>query len=127
MTKEDHEAPSNAELIAEDPDDPYEEQGSSLSRCGNCGPDFQTFLTPIYSVNLLLLTCFCLVSCSFRPDPAQWRHQLELPVSGRHGQRTLWLPVQGGLFLLPLQQGRGEGLRVHRQLPQHAGVHAEVP
>lgn len=29
VTKEDHEAPSNAELIAEDPDDPYEEQGQS--------------------------------------------------------------------------------------------------
>lgn len=27
VTKEDHETPSNAELIAEDPDDPYEEQG----------------------------------------------------------------------------------------------------
>lgn len=27
MTKEDHETPSNAELIADDPDDPYEEQG----------------------------------------------------------------------------------------------------
>uniref|UniRef100_A0A3Q3VIS5 CHCH domain-containing protein n=1 Tax=Mola mola TaxID=94237 RepID=A0A3Q3VIS5_MOLML len=30
VTKEDHEAPSNAELIAEDPDDPYEEQGLIL-------------------------------------------------------------------------------------------------
>lgn len=29
VTKEDHETPSNAELIAEDPDDPYEEQGQS--------------------------------------------------------------------------------------------------
>lgn len=29
MTKEDHEAPSNAELIADDPNDPYEEQGKS--------------------------------------------------------------------------------------------------
>ncbi|KAM9758793.1 mitochondrial intermembrane space import and assembly protein 40 [Menidia menidia] len=27
VTKEDHEAPSNAELIADDPDDPYEEHG----------------------------------------------------------------------------------------------------
>ena len=27
VTKEDHEAPSNAELIADDPNDPYEEQG----------------------------------------------------------------------------------------------------
>lgn len=27
VTKEDHETPSNAELIADDPDDPYEEQG----------------------------------------------------------------------------------------------------
>ncbi|KAM6927909.1 mitochondrial intermembrane space import and assembly protein 40-like [Xenentodon cancila] len=30
VTKEDHEAPSNAELVAEDPDDPYEEQGLIL-------------------------------------------------------------------------------------------------
>ncbi|XP_038553225.1 mitochondrial intermembrane space import and assembly protein 40 [Micropterus salmoides] len=30
VTKEDHETPSNAELIAEDPDDPYEEQGLIL-------------------------------------------------------------------------------------------------
>lgn len=27
VTKEDHDTPSNAELIAEDPDDPYEEHG----------------------------------------------------------------------------------------------------
>lgn len=27
VTKEDHETPSNAELIADDPNDPYEEQG----------------------------------------------------------------------------------------------------
>lgn len=26
-TKEDHETPSSAELVADDPDDPYEEQG----------------------------------------------------------------------------------------------------
>ncbi|XP_033939923.1 mitochondrial intermembrane space import and assembly protein 40 [Pseudochaenichthys georgianus] len=31
VTKEDHEAPSNAELIADDPDDPYEEQGLILA------------------------------------------------------------------------------------------------
>ncbi|XP_068171412.1 mitochondrial intermembrane space import and assembly protein 40 [Antennarius striatus] len=30
VTKEDHETPSNAELIAEDPDDPYEEHGLIL-------------------------------------------------------------------------------------------------
>lgn len=30
VTKEDHDAPSNAELIADDPNDPYEEQGLSL-------------------------------------------------------------------------------------------------
>lgn len=30
VTKEDHEAPSNAELIADDPDDPYEEHGLIL-------------------------------------------------------------------------------------------------
>ncbi|KAJ8265286.1 hypothetical protein COCON_G00143850 [Conger conger] len=30
VTKEDHEAPSNAELIEEDPDDPYEEHGLIL-------------------------------------------------------------------------------------------------
>ncbi|XP_057702746.1 mitochondrial intermembrane space import and assembly protein 40 [Corythoichthys intestinalis] len=30
VTKEDHEAPSNAELIADDPHDPYEEQGLIL-------------------------------------------------------------------------------------------------
>lgn len=34
VTREDHETPSNAELIAEDPDDPYEEQGQSFSLCG---------------------------------------------------------------------------------------------
>lgn len=27
VTKEDHESPSNAELVADDPNDPYEEQG----------------------------------------------------------------------------------------------------
>lgn len=31
MTKEDHDTPSNAELIAEDPDDPYEDHGQSLN------------------------------------------------------------------------------------------------
>lgn len=31
VTKEDHESPSNAELIADDPNDPYEEQGLILS------------------------------------------------------------------------------------------------
>lgn len=31
MTKEDHDTPSNAELVAEDPDDPYEEQGQSFN------------------------------------------------------------------------------------------------
>lgn len=66
-------------------------------------------------------------AASFRSDPSEWRHQLELPVPGRHGQRTVWLSVQRGVFLFPLQQGRGEGLRVHRQLPWHARVHAEVP
>lgn len=30
VTKEDHEAPSNAELIAEDPNDPYEDHGLIL-------------------------------------------------------------------------------------------------
>ncbi|XP_008304038.1 mitochondrial intermembrane space import and assembly protein 40 [Stegastes partitus] len=30
VTKEDHDTPSNAELIADDPDDPYEEQGLIL-------------------------------------------------------------------------------------------------
>lgn len=30
VTKEDHEAPSDAELIADDPNDPYEEQGLIL-------------------------------------------------------------------------------------------------
>ncbi|XP_041835665.1 mitochondrial intermembrane space import and assembly protein 40 [Melanotaenia boesemani] len=30
VTKEDHETPSNAELVADDPDDPYEEQGLIL-------------------------------------------------------------------------------------------------
>lgn len=30
VTKEEHESPSNAELIAEDPNDPYEEQGLIL-------------------------------------------------------------------------------------------------
>uniref|UniRef100_H2MHB3 CHCH domain-containing protein n=1 Tax=Oryzias latipes TaxID=8090 RepID=H2MHB3_ORYLA len=30
VTKEDHEAPSNAELVEEDPNDPYEEQGIIL-------------------------------------------------------------------------------------------------
>nr|XP_029530198.1 mitochondrial intermembrane space import and assembly protein 40-like isoform X1 [Oncorhynchus nerka] len=30
VTKEDHEAPSNAELIADDPNDPYEDQGLIL-------------------------------------------------------------------------------------------------
>jgi intermembrane space import and assembly protein 40 len=27
VTKEDHETPSNAELVADDPNDPYEEHG----------------------------------------------------------------------------------------------------
>ncbi|KAF6729027.1 Mitochondrial intermembrane space import and assembly protein 40 [Oryzias melastigma] len=39
VTKEDHEAPSNAELIADDPNDPYEEQGLILPDGGinwNC-------------------------------------------------------------------------------------------
>ena len=31
VTKEDHEAPSNAELIADDPNDPYEEQGTNTA------------------------------------------------------------------------------------------------
>lgn len=31
VTKEDHEAPSNAELIADDPNDPYEDQGLILA------------------------------------------------------------------------------------------------
>lgn len=31
VTKEDHETPSNAELVEEDPNDPYEEQGESVS------------------------------------------------------------------------------------------------
>ncbi|KAM7230343.1 hypothetical protein CapIbe_019060 [Capra ibex] len=30
VTKEDHETPSNAELVADDPDDPYEEHGLIL-------------------------------------------------------------------------------------------------
>ncbi len=34
VTKEDHETPSNAELIAEDPNDPYEEQGTSFNPHG---------------------------------------------------------------------------------------------
>lgn len=45
MTKEDHETPSNAELIAEDPDDPYEEHGKSFSlwKKVDQGPNSQTF------------------------------------------------------------------------------------
>lgn len=31
MTKEDHDTPSNAELVAEDPDDPYEEHGQTFT------------------------------------------------------------------------------------------------
>lgn len=30
VTKEDHEAPSNAELIEDDPNDPYEDHGTFL-------------------------------------------------------------------------------------------------
>lgn len=30
MTKEDHEAPSNAELVADDPNDPYEDHGEYI-------------------------------------------------------------------------------------------------
>ena len=33
VTKEDHETPSNAELVADDPNDPYEEHGE----CGGWG------------------------------------------------------------------------------------------
>ncbi|CAB1314795.1 unnamed protein product [Coregonus sp. 'balchen'] len=34
VTKEDHEAPSNAELIADDPNDPYEDHGMASGPCG---------------------------------------------------------------------------------------------
>uniref|UniRef100_A0A2I3SBQ0 CHCH domain-containing protein n=1 Tax=Pan troglodytes TaxID=9598 RepID=A0A2I3SBQ0_PANTR len=34
ITKEDHETPSNAELVADDPNDPYEEHGLILGPCG---------------------------------------------------------------------------------------------
>lgn len=31
MTKEDHEAPSNAELVEDDPNDPYEDHGQIIT------------------------------------------------------------------------------------------------
>lgn len=40
VTKEDHEAPSNAELIADDPHDPYEEQGWSRAPRSSVRPHF---------------------------------------------------------------------------------------
>ena len=43
MTKEDHETPSNAELIADDPNDPYEEQGQSLQYFREAEPDLHGF------------------------------------------------------------------------------------
>lgn len=67
------------------------------------------------------------VACLLRADPAKWGHQLELSLPGWHGQWSMRLPVQRGFFLLPLQQGGSEGLRVHRPVPKHARVHAEVP
>ncbi|MBN3301664.1 MIA40 protein, partial [Amia calva] len=56
VTKEDHEAPSNAELIADDPNDPYEDHGLILPNgeinwncpclggmaSGPCGEQFKT-------------------------------------------------------------------------------------
>lgn len=91
MTKEDHDTPSNAELVAEDPDDPYEEQGQSFH----------------WEINLTDRNMFCLRNyflnvCLFRADPAKWRHQLELSVLGWHGQWSVWLPIQRGFFMLPL-------------------------
>lgn len=40
VTKEDHETPSNAELVADDPNDPYEEHG----KCRGPPRDPQTLL-----------------------------------------------------------------------------------
>lgn len=80
-----------------------------------------------YFRNMLCLHDSFPLVCLFRADPAKWRHQLELSMLGRHGQWSMWLPIQRGFFLLPLQQGGGEGLRVHRPVPEHARVHAEVP
>ena len=62
-----------------------------------------------------------------RTDPAKRRHQLELPVPWGDGQWPMRGTVQGGLFLLPLQQGGCQGVGLCGPVPGHAGVHAEVP
>ena len=62
-----------------------------------------------------------------RTDPAKRRHQLELPVPWGDGQWPVRGTVQGGLFLLPLQQGGCQGVGLCEPVLGHAGVHAEVP
>ncbi|XP_008068209.1 mitochondrial intermembrane space import and assembly protein 40-like isoform X1 [Carlito syrichta] len=62
VTREDHETPSNAELVADDPNDPYEEHGLILPRgdthwncpclggmaSGPCGPQFKSAFSCFY-------------------------------------------------------------------------------
>lgn len=45
--------------------------------------------------------------------PRDRRDQLGLPLPGRHGQRSLWRGVQGGLLLLRLLEGRAQGHGLH--------------
>lgn len=51
VTKEDHEAPSNAELIADDPNDPYEDQGQwavdSVNSCWGMWKDYETLISSV--------------------------------------------------------------------------------
>lgn len=88
MTKEDHDTPSNAELIAEDPDDPYEEHGQSFhwevvlsSKCflpKKCARFTRLFLLPACSGLILPngdinWNCPCLGGMASGPCGSQFK------------------------------------------------------
>ena len=79
VTKEDHETPSSAELIEEDPNDPYEERGEEQLNYPVSGKTRVNYLR----ININLLS-------HPRSDSAQWGDQLELPLPGWDGQWSLW-------------------------------------
>lgn len=89
VTKEDHETPSSAELVEEDPNDPYEERGKT-----------STFCLPVVWRNFSFVkfekhkcATYILTSppCVYpRSDSSQRGDQLELPLPWWDGQWTLW-------------------------------------
>ncbi|XP_011915637.1 PREDICTED: mitochondrial intermembrane space import and assembly protein 40 [Cercocebus atys] len=63
VTKEDHETPSNAELVADDPNDPYEEHGIPYDAFSFAAPYSDTLYKEAYKTQRTLGPRFQPLNC----------------------------------------------------------------